>query len=121
MHTLHVQHRLNEIVASMTKMYLDGKLPLDELLQFVQPRKATWPLYRALYAFVCSMDKGFDKAMAMHGSYLKEYMRKNKEDKGLFSAATSLNEAQKKAESNVTRAIERYEKFHGMGGKKGKS
>lgn len=117
-HTLHVQHRLNEIIGEMTAMYLNGKLPLDDLLQMVQPRKATWPLYRKLYAFVSDMNLGFDKAMAKHGAYLKDFMRKNKEDKGLFTAAVSLNEAAKKAEANVTKAIARYEDFHGLGKKK---
>lgn len=113
-HTLHVQHRQFEIVGSLTKLYLEGKFPLDELLLILQPRKATWPLLRQLVAFVCSMDKGFDKAWAMHGGALKEFMRKNKEDKGLFAAAQKINDQHKKAEANVTKAIIRYEEFHGI-------
>lgn len=119
-HTLFVQRRLAEIIASMTKMYLNGKLPLDELLLTIQPRKALWPLYRMLFAFVCDMDKGFDRAWTKHGPALKEFMRKNKEDKGLFTAAQKVNEQHKKAEANVTKAIMRYEEFHGMSTKKGK-
>lgn len=117
-HTLYVQHRLNEILASMTKLYLEGKIPLQDLLNFVQPRPALHPLYRALYAFVCDMDKGFDKAFAKHGSFLKEFMRKNQEDRGLFTAAKKVNAQHQKAEANVTKAIMRYEEFHGISGKK---
>jgi len=73
-----------------------------------------------LFAFVCDMDKGFDNAWTKHGPALKEFMRKNKEDKGLFNAAQKVNEQHKKAETNVTKAILRYEEFHGMSPKKGK-
>src|SRR6185503_5673841 len=110
-HTLYVQHRLSEIIASMTQMYLKGQLPLDELLGTIQPRKALWPLLRMLFAFTCDMEKGFDKAWATHGGRLKEFMRKNKEDKGLFTAARAVNAQHKKAEATVTKAIVRYEEF----------
>jgi hypothetical protein len=120
-HTLFVQHRQFEIIGSMTAMYVKGQLPLDELLAMIQPRKAMWPLLRMLVAFVMDMDKGFDKAWTKHGAALKEFMRKNKEDRGLFSKAAALNEFHKKAEANVTKAIVRYEQFHNLGGKKGKA
>lgn len=115
-HSMWALRKNFEIVGEYARAYLDGTGTINDLLKAVSPRtNTTYPLYRLLYKFVADMDKGFDKAWAIHKDRLMPSMRKDTDKRGLFNMSTTLPESAKKAEANVTQAIIRYEKFHNLG------
>lgn len=122
-HSMWVLRKNFELVAEHVNLYLDGQVSQTDLLKLVSTHPSAYPLYRSLYAFVQDMDKGFDKAWAIHKHKFESSMRKENGKQGLFSSTVQqkLPEQLVRAEANVTQAIERYEKFHNLGPLKGKS
>lgn len=117
-HNLHVMYRAFHIIEDYITALLAGEKVLPDLLRTIDKTTTMYPLYTALYRFVLDMPKGFDKAYALHRDKLSYVFRRDYNSKGLFAnQKLSLPAGLIKAESNVTKAIVRYEEFHGIGKK----
>jgi hypothetical protein len=61
-HTLHTLYKMAEVVGEYTKLMLQGRPVMDQLLTLVAPNKSQFPVYRSLYKFMRDMDKGMGTA-----------------------------------------------------------
>jgi hypothetical protein len=114
LHTMYLYEKLTVIAGEYARMLLSGKNVMPELLHFVSPNKSMHSTYRALYKFVLDLDKGFDKAWSKHKETLSYLLRKDTGSTGLFGKSDSLTPKMVKVTDNITKAIVRYEKFHGL-------
>jgi hypothetical protein len=98
----------------MTLAYMKGHIKQKELLDFTCNSPNLKDMARAIYAFVLDMDKGFDVAWKKHQSTLNDFLRRSFAPSGLFGGTSSVREEHVAASKVTTKAIERYEAFHGI-------
>lgn len=120
-HTLIQIKKAKDITSDLAKLLLQGKPVMQHLLNTITSNRSLDPIYRALYRFIMDMDQGFDKAWANHRDTLKSSLRKEHGASGLFQKSAVIPKELKKAEECTTKAIMRYEAFHGLKPVKAKS
>jgi len=111
---MYLYEKLTVIAGEYAKMLVAGKNVLSDLLFFVSPNKSMHSTYRALYKFILDLDKGFDKAWSIHKDSLSYLLRKDTGPSGLFGQSEALTPKMHKISDNITKAIVRYEQFHGI-------
>jgi len=111
---MYLYEKLTVIAGEYAKMLVAGKNVMSDLLFFVSPNKSMHSTYRALYKFVLDLDKGFDKAWSIHKDTLGYLLRKDTGPSGLFGQSEALTPKMHKVTDNITKAIVRYEQFHGV-------
>jgi len=114
LHTMYLYEKLMTIAGEYARMLLAGNNVMADMLFFVSPNKSMHSTYRALYKFILDLDKGFDKAWSIHKDTLGYLLRKDTGPTGLFGQSEALTPKMVKVTSNITAAIVRYEKFHGV-------
>jgi hypothetical protein len=113
-HGMHNIYQLYQLSTEMTLAYMKGHIKQKELLDFTCNSPNLKDMARAIYAFVLDMDKGFDVAWKKHQSTLNDFLRRSFAPSGLFGGTSSVREEHVAASKVTTKAIERYEAFHGI-------
>jgi len=115
LHGMHTMFQMYAVVNEATVAMLKGQIKMSELLNITAPSGLT-DMCRALYRFTMDMGNGFHPAWAKHREVLEGFLRKSSAPSGLFKVAT-VADRHLKAGAITTKAIERYEEFHGIAGK----
>lgn len=121
-HNLFALQRQYQIIDDYTTAYLNSTKVESDLINTFGTPETIHPLYRALFKFILDMPKGFDYAYKKHYESFRSSFRKDfQETVGLFKSRVTIPAALLKAEENTTKAIIRYEEFHGIGKTKKKA